>query len=269
MYEQCSNLQSLFVSTDDVLPPPPWSAGRGRAPRAKAPITRDAIVAAAIPILDAEGLAAVSMRRVADALGTGPASLYQHVANKDELLELIFDAVAGEIALPDVDAEDWQGALKQVVREIRRTLSSHGELAYVTLGRVPTGPNALAITERMLAIMRAGGVADQVAAYAVDVLALFVGATSYEESIRARELGPDPTGEKVRAHVAEIRAYFKALPPGRFPVLSSMADTLTAYDVEQEDERFEFALDVLVGGLAAVAAARAAQPKTGARAKKR
>ena len=257
------------MSTDDALPPPPWSAGRDRAPRAKPPITRGAIVAAAIPILDAEGLAAVSMRRVADALGTGPASLYQHVANKDELLELVFDAVAGEIELPAVDEHDWQGALKQLVREIRTTLSSHGELAYVTLGRVPTGPNALAVSERMLAIMRAGGVADKVAAYAVDVIALFVGATSYEESIRARGLGPDPTGEKIQAHVAEIRAYFKALPPERFPMLSSMADALTAFDEEQEDERFEFALDMLVGGLAALAAARAAKPKSGAGAKKR
>ncbi len=81
------------------LPTPP-----GRRPRKAAtprrPLTQEAIVETAIRVLDAEGLEAVTMRRVAQELGTGPASLYAHVSGKEELRELMLDRVAAEIKLP-------------------------------------------------------------------------------------------------------------------------------------------------------------------------
>ena len=115
--EQCSIVESLFVSTNDSLPIPPWSAARERrvAEPAKAPLTRDAIVEAALALLDADGLEGVSMRRVAQRLGTGPASLYQHVGGKDELLELVLDRVSAEVEIPapGVGADGWQEPLKE------------------------------------------------------------------------------------------------------------------------------------------------------------
>lgn len=241
------------MSTDDALPAPPWSPRRRRpGPAAKAPLTRDAIVAAALEILDAEGLEGISMRRVAERLGTGPASLYQHVANKDDLLEQLLDHVIGEIELPAPDPRDWQTPIKQLLRATRATLSAHRDVAYVTLGRIPTGGNALRVAERMLAIMRAGGVPDQVCAYAVDTLMLFVGAVSYEESIQSASLGA--TEAEARAYVRQVHDYFAALPPDRFPSLVALAGHLTRWE-EGEDARFEFGLTVQVGGVAALAAA--------------
>lgn len=253
------------MSTDDALPPPPWSPRRrrqGPGPAAKAPLTREAIVATALEVLDAEGLEGISMRRVADRLGTGPASLYQHVANKDDLLEQLLDHVIGEIELPEPDPRDWQTPLEQLLRATRATFSAHRDIAYVTLGRIPTGANALRVAERMLTIMRAGGVPDQVCAYAVDTLMLFVGAVSYEESIQSASLGASE--EEAREHVRQIHDYFAALPTDRFPSLVALAGHLTRWE-EGEDARFEFGLSVQVGGVAALAdaALRRAQGSSG------
>jgi AcrR family transcriptional regulator len=256
-YEQRSTVQSVFVSSADGLPIPPWSAARQRrtAPApAKDPLTRDAIVDAALAVLDEEGLDGVSMRRVALRLDTGPASLYQHVGGKDELLELVLDRVCGDIAIPapGEGPDGWQEPLKELLRRMRAALGAHHDLAYVMLGRVPTGPNALAGAEGILRIMRDGGVPEEIAAYAVDGLALFVASVTYEEAIQRRLMG---TMEEAKAYIAGVRKYFAALPSDRYPTLVSMAYTLTAFD-EAQDDRFEFGLDVHVRGIAALAAER-------------
>lgn len=246
----------MFVSSSDALPPPPWSATRRRPARAKAPLTREAIVDAAIELLDAEGLDAVTMRRVAEALDTGPASLYQHVGGKDELLELLLDRVCTEVELvpPPTDGA-WQEPVKRLLRSMRAALVAHRDIAYVTLGRIPTGPNALAISEALLAIMDAGGVPPDVSTYAVDGLALFIGATAYEDALRASELGGHESEYFERVH-----AYFAALPADRYPTLARLAPQLTRMG-EGEDDRFEFQLDVQVRGIAALAGVATAPPR--------
>ena len=244
------------MSSPDALPIPPWSAARERRTGAsiKAPLTRDAIVEAALALLDAEGLEGVSMRRVAERLATGPASLYQHVGGKDELLELVLDRVCADVDIPapGVGPDGWQAPLKELLRSVRTVLGAHRDLAYVMLGHIPTGPNALAGAEGMLRIMRAGDVPEAVAAYACDSLMLFITAVTYEEAIRSRLIG---TVDEAKEYVEGVHRYFASLPADRFPTLVAMAGHLTAFD-EDEDDRFEFALDVQIRGIAALAAER-------------
>lgn len=241
------------MSSPESLPVPPWSAARKRsaAPPSKAPLTREAIVDAALTLLDADGLEGVSMRRVAERLGTGPASLYQHVGGKDELLELVLDRVTGDVEIPEpgVGPDGWQEPLKELLRSMRKVLGAHQDLAYVTLGRVPTGPNSLAGAEGLLRILREGDVPPSVAAYAVDALALFVASVTYEEAIQRRLIG---SMEEAKAYINGVQQYFAALPSDRFPTIVAMADQLTQFD-ENEDDRFEFALEVQVRGIAALA----------------
>jgi len=246
------------VSSPAAIPPPPWSAGARRRPsRARTPLSPEAIVDAALELLDAEGLEAVTMRRVAERLDTGPASFYQHISGKDELLELLFDRIAAEVERPPAPApgEDWQEPLKQLLRSLRRVLTGHRDIAYVALGRIPTGANALAVAEAMLAIMDRGGVPPAIATYATDTLSLFVAATAYEDSIRETDFGGHES-----EYFEKVHAYFAALPPERFPTLARHAELLTRPE-EAPDERFEFALDVQVRGIAALAAAAAAPPR--------
>ena len=111
----------MEASRDRPIPEPPWAATRRERP-ARTPLTREAIVDAALRVVDREGADGLSMRRVAEELGTGPASLYWHVASKDELINLVVDRVVGEIELPPPDPERWQEQFMEGMRQARRVL---------------------------------------------------------------------------------------------------------------------------------------------------
>jgi AcrR family transcriptional regulator len=123
-------------------------SGQGRGPART--IDHVAITGAAIAIADAEGLDAVSMRRVATRLGRSPMSLYRHLDSKDDLDELMYDAVLGELSLPAAPSGDWRADLTGLVRELRGLYHRHPWA--VRLGRRPTlGPNNVRLLEYSLA----------------------------------------------------------------------------------------------------------------------
>jgi len=237
----------LFVSSPlfDDLPPAPGARTRKRPRRS---LTRDAVVDAAIEVLDEGGIDGMNMRAVAERLGTGPASLYAHVSGKDELLSLIIEKLCGDIPLPVVGAAPWQEQLKDAIRAMRRMFGEHRDLARAALGNIPTGPNALRLINAVLGVLRDAGLPDQVIAYAVDILPLYATATAYEESLYTAKELPDE-GE---AFIAEMRRYFSSLPVDRFPHIVALAVPLTTND--SPDARFEFGLDALVRGIDAMRA---------------
>jgi AcrR family transcriptional regulator len=239
------------MSTEELPEPPRWprpgeSPGARRTSRQKA-LTREAIVDAALAIVDAAGLDALTMRAVAAALGTGAASLYAHVASKEELIELVVERVIGEIELDEApDPERWEEQLKEMAREMRRVWARHRDLARASFARIPLGENALRGSEWMISVMRAGGLSDRAIGLGTDLLALYIGAIAYEESLQPSD-GVSPA--EIEEFVARLREYFARLPADRFPGIVALAGPLTEADGE---ERFEFGLDVLIGGLIAV-----------------
>jgi AcrR family transcriptional regulator len=235
----------------DSVPPPPWErVPRRSGGRRRDPLTRKAIVEAALGVLDAEGLDRFSMRRVADELDTGAASLYWHVGSKDGLLDLIFDEVIGEQEVPDPDPERWQGQLKQVARTMRETILRHRDIVRISIGRVPMGPNALRYSERVLAILRAGGVPDQLAVLGHHLLISVVNGFTMDEI--AHEGGQPPADEPPLEEAAAMaREYIASLPGDLFPNMVAVADHFAITD---QDMRFELLLDIFVEGLARRAA---------------
>jgi AcrR family transcriptional regulator len=227
------------------VPEPPWWRARGEAERAdRRPLTRDAIVDAALALLDREGLAGLSMRRLAQELGAGAASLYWHVRDKEELLSLLLDRIVGEAQIPDPDPANWREQVKELARGSRRLLHSHRDAALISMGRIPAGPRSLPVLERYLAVLAAGGLPPRVIAYASDMFALYVGGFAFEESLRVPALGDESASPE------QLAGYYRSLPPEAFPNLFGLADDLTAGDA---DERFEFAIELLVRGLEAMA----------------
>jgi AcrR family transcriptional regulator len=208
-------------------------------------LSREAIVDTAMRVLDAEGLDAVTMRRVAQELGTGPASLYAHVANKEDLFALLIDRAVGEIEIPAGDG-DWQEQVKQFARAMREMFVRHRDLARANMGVVPTGPNALRASDRMLGVLRGAGLPDQVCAWALDLLSLYCTAIAVEDGM------VDNPWESEEYH-EQVHETFTSLPPDQYPNLAALAQALVTGD---ERDRFEFGLDVLVSGLAATARAR-------------
>ncbi len=227
----------------DDIPEPPWRLAPRRARQPRQPLTREAIVGAAVGILDAEGLDAINMRRVAAELDTGAGSLYWHIRDKDELFELLFDHVVAEICLPEPDPIRWQEQIKEVSREVRRVCLRHRDVARIALDRWPIGPNTLVFAEGLLAILRAGGLPDRACAWASGLIPSHVGWYALEEYL-ARQSRPDPQDSTEDS----VRAYLASLPSERFPNLLAVLDDLVTGD---PDERFEFGLDILVRGLAA------------------
>ncbi len=199
-------------------------------------------------MLDAEGLEGVTFRRVAHELGVGAASIYAYVDSKDVLVELMLDHVLGEVDLSDLpDERPWQEQIKDVIRRVHAAFVGHGDIGRATLGRIPAGPNALRGMETLLAVLRRSELPDQVVAYAGDLIGLLVGAAAFEDSLfKENGVGFD---EMLR-FVGEFRRYLESLPPDRFPNLVELAGPLTRVSPD-ENERFEFMLNVIVDGLAA------------------
>ena len=239
------------MSTAPVVPEPPWRTPR-KDPAVRRSLSREAIVRAALTVLKTEGIDAVSMRRVATELGTGAASLYAHVANRNELDELVIDRITAKVALPEPDPARWDEQLKQGLRDLLAIFREHPGAARATLGMIPTLEGPLANAEAMMALCRAGGIPDQYAAWAADTLSLYVASVAVEEDIwaergKAAAAAGQPYTEE--AVVAAVHEHFRSLPPERFPILSSLADVMTAGSGE---ERFEFGLTLLIEGLKAV-----------------
>ncbi|MEV0202894.1 TetR/AcrR family transcriptional regulator C-terminal domain-containing protein [Nonomuraea sp. NPDC050691] len=241
------------ANSDDGLPDvpqPPWRKAR-RQPQPKPQLSRDLIVETGLRILDAEGLDGLSMRRVAQELGTGPASLYAHVAAKEELLELIYDRVLGEVRLPDYDPARWLTVLRQCALELHRVIVGHADVARAALASIPTGPNAVRLAEFMFGLLIDAGMPPRDASLAFDRIVLYVCADAFEGSLhypRMKALGNANLAEYFRTYVSQIEEYFGSLPPDRFPHLSGHAQALVA---DGGEARFRYGLDLLFDGLAA------------------
>jgi AcrR family transcriptional regulator len=228
------------------LPTPPRRLVRqperaGRRPS----LTRDAIVSAAIAVLDESGVSGLSMRRVAQKLEAGVASLYGHVSGKEELLELVFDELVGQVPLPTPDPACWREQVTEMLRGLRRVLMAHRDAALAGLGRIPTSPQTLAAAEVLVATLRLGGLSDRVVALGLDQLILYVSACAFEDSMQQTAMDP----ADVRRYFEEVHAFYEALPSAQFPVLASIAPEMTAAD---GDERFEFGLATMLAGLEAM-----------------
>ena len=233
------------TGASDLLPPP-WTRAPQRPPRRRRdPLTPEKIVDAALEVLDSDGLDLLSMRHVARTLHTSAASLYWHVGSKDGLLDLIFDRVIGEIPVPDPDPEHWREQIKQVARGERATILGHRDIVRLSLGRIPLGPHALRYADRVLAILRAGGVPDDLAVAGQQLLISIVIGFAIDET---GEGGQPPAEQPPSSEAGTmVRDYMASLPADRFPHLVALADRFAADDA---DQRFELLLDLFVDGLA-------------------
>jgi AcrR family transcriptional regulator len=204
---------------------------------AKAPLSEESIVDAALTILKAEGLGAVSMRRVAAALDTGAGSLYVYVDGRDGLLEAMFDRIIAAVRLETPDPSRWRAQLHALLERMRAEFVAHPGMAAATMVDPPRTEGALRLLENLLGILLAGGIDAQDAAWAADIFAAQVTYAAIEAELRRTE----PS-----ALAAEIMANFARLPSGEFPLITAHAAQLVAGDA---GDRFRFAIDVVIDGM--------------------
>jgi AcrR family transcriptional regulator len=241
------------MTADDraELPVPSWRPTRGprRPAKQRAPLSRDLIVETALRVAVAEGLDAVTVRRVAEELETGSASLYTHVTGKEELFELLLDLAVADVAVPAPRPERWLEQVREVARQLYRVLGAHNDVARIALAVIPTGPNMLRIGEGLLDVMIRGGVPVQTATWTIDRLLLYIAADAYQGAQFLAHRPPEQDiREYARQFLGQIHDFYASLPADRFPHTAGNAAILTNGG---GDERFEFGLSLLLDGLAA------------------
>ena len=221
-----------------------WTRPRPE-PRRRAPGV-DQFVAAALAVADAEGLAAVSMRRVAGDLGSGTASLYRYITNRDELVDLMVDAVQGENPLPE-STQDWRTDLAAVAHGLRDTLLRHPWLAGEMTGRPSLGPNSLRRSESALRAAVALTPDITLASQALGTVQAYVlGSVAAQQAGRRAEQRTGLTEEQwqhsVGPYITEV------LAAGEHPMLARRVHEAEELD---PDVGFAFGLDCVLDGLAA------------------
>lgn len=217
-----------------------WHAGRAR-PRRPRPdgLTLERVLAGALAVVDAEGLDALTMRRLAEELGCAHTSLYRHVAGREELLVLVVDSVLGELGFDDVDVTDPRRLAELLLHRYRTLLLAHPALAPVFTRGQLLGPNALRAREVGLRLLMDAGASPELAAEAYLTL------THHVIGSAVLEAGGAARTASERAAMAEL---FAELDPDEHPTLVALGETISTVEPERE---FAFGLRVLVDGIEA------------------
>ncbi|MFF0634518.1 TetR/AcrR family transcriptional regulator [Nocardia sp. NPDC004151] len=213
------------------------------APRKK-PITVERITDAALEVVATEGYDALTIRRVAAALGTGPSSLYAHIVNKDDIDDLLIGRLYAEVVLPEPNSDAWREQLLGVYTQIRDLYLKYPGVSRAALAMVPTNLETLRVGEGILAILLAGDIEPKAAGWARDAMSLYVSAYALEKSlVQQRRKHQDQ--EWVLSH-EELLDRFTALPVEKFPLTRRHASELIS---GSGHERFEFTLRLLMNDL--------------------
>ncbi|MBG0854421.1 TetR/AcrR family transcriptional regulator C-terminal domain-containing protein [Streptomyces spinoverrucosus] len=229
-----------------------WDTGPRPSRGPRPTLTLDRIVEAAVRIADAEGLEAVSMRRVAAELGTGAMSLYRYVPGKAELLDLMLDRVQRPSADPaDFGDGGWRAALEALGRGTLDLYRRHPWLLQVNQSRPILGPGAIEGMEKVLSRIRPMGLADRELVSAIILVDSYVvGAARtqvHQEEAEHRTGLTDAEFWEAQVPVLE-----KVMASGRYPIMASLDENTWNPDFDH----FEFGLQRLLDGLEVLVAQR-------------
>lgn len=229
----------------DVIWIRPERAARGPKPKR----SRDEIAHACVRLADAEGLDAVSMRRIAAELGTGTASLYRYVTSKDDLFDLMIDLVLGSAPLPP-PTQYWRDDLSLLASWKRELVLAHPWMASLS-GRPAVGPHGLAVQERGLRAVEGWGLSIDEMIIVVESLDAYVQGYAVREL--AERAATERSGQDLDAWMAAHEAYARSvIDSGRFPLVArAWLDADEPHAADRAERGFRHGLDRLLDGYAA------------------
>ena len=213
--------------------PEPGARPRGR-------LSRERVLRAAIDLADRGGVEALSMRKLGQALGVEAMSLYNHVTNKDDLLDGMVDLVFGEIGLPATGA-DWKTAMRGRAMAARAALSGHPWAIGLMESRSRPGPETLRHHDAVLGCLRRAGFSIAMAAHAYSLLDSYI----YGFALQQRSL-PFETSEEA-VEVAE--SIFQRFPAGAYPHLTELTVQHVLRPGYDYADEFAFGLELILDGL--------------------
>jgi AcrR family transcriptional regulator len=209
---------------------------------AKPPLSREVIVSTAVGLLRSEGLERLTMRRLAAALDTGPASLYVYFRNTEHFYAAVLDELLGEVRLlPKRSGGPWEDRLASVLASYVQVLFEFPSVARLSVFTRSTGPNSLRLFEVLLTLLDEGGIQPGAAAWGVDLLLLYATSTAAEHSTREEQPGTFEDDSDMALALSEVSAK-------SHPRLYMLRETMLSGTPE---ERFRWGIDAILAGLAA------------------
>jgi AcrR family transcriptional regulator len=219
------------------------SGPKGALARESAPMSRELVLSTALAIIDEDGVAGLSMRRLGHALGRDPMSLYRYAANKAALLDGVADLVLDQLTVDTTD-EDWAAQLRAVARRFRHLALAHPHVVPLLVTRPLATPLALRPLGTLRPLEATLELLTRAGFTAVDALHVYRSFFGFLHGHVLNELqelvdNPEETDDLLRLGLHR-------LPLREFPLLRSLAPVLAAYDGASELER---GLDILLSGL--------------------
>ena len=207
--------------------------------KADSPLTREKILRVAVSLADRRGIEALSMRELGRLLGVEAMSLYNHVANKDDLLGGMVDVVIGEIELPALEV-DWREAMQSRAFSAREAFKRHPWAPILIDSRVSGGPGRLRYFEAVLGVLRQAGFTVELAGRAFSLIDSYIYGFGRQSLHMASGDGGD---------VPAAEAFLRAFPAEEFPYLAEMAAASASRPGYDEAADFEFGLNLILDGL--------------------
>ena len=214
--------------------------GSTKAAKGRTPLTRDRVLRAGVAFADQRGIRSLSMRKLGEVLGVEAMSLYNHIANKSELLDGMVDVVFGEIELPSSQT-DWRTAMQQRALSAREILSRHRWAIGLMESRSTPGPATLRHHDAVIGSLRGGGFSIGMAAHALSVLDSYV----YGFALQEANL-PFDTGEQTAELANAIMSRF---PAGEYPHLTDLTVEHVLQPGYDYADEYQFGLDLILDGL--------------------
>jgi AcrR family transcriptional regulator len=232
-------------ANEDVVPgSPAWwiqqsvrserVGGRGRPP-----VSFEKIISTALEAVDEVGPQAFNMRMLAERLNSGTATLYRHVASKDEILVHVVDRVLGEVEIDPLRLAKlpWQKACVAGATAFFKMLSAHPKIIPLLVAHIPLGANGLASRERWLSLLVANGFSPELAARAYVTIANYVVGFAIQQH---------PRDTEVSAHASDLKRFYSALDKSQYPHTVKVAGQLAGISIQQQ---FVFGLELIIAGL--------------------
>ena len=207
-------------------------------PAGRAPLSRERVLHAAVRLADTVGIEALSMRRLGQQLGVEAMSLYNHVANKDDLLDGMVELVVAEIEAPEVGG-DWKVAMRRRSISTHAVLMRHPWASMLIVSRLNVGPAMLRYVDATVGCLRAAGFSVAMADHAWNAIDAYV----YGFTMQRLNFPLDPSD-----YASAAAAYLPTVSAGPYPHLAEMTRAIaeSRHDGVQE---LEFGLDLLLEGL--------------------
>jgi AcrR family transcriptional regulator len=207
---------------------------------ARTPLSRDRVLRGALDLADEIGVEAFTMRKLADALGVRPMSIYHHVAGKEQILDGMVDLVFGEIDLPPEDL-DWTDAIRRRCVSARAVLNRHPWAPPLMESRASPGPATLRHHDAVIACLRRGGLSYELTTHAYAIV------DSYVYGFALQEASLPFGGDEAIGEVAE--QIVDAVPHGEYPHLVEFTVNTALQPGYSFGRSFEFGLDLIIEGL--------------------